>query len=356
MSNDAARRKEKNMKKTISLFLLGVMMLSLVCVPVCAEEAAPAEDASASLVQLMTEFAENLQPGTAGASLKAVKEAVRLMDWGTKTEISNDQIKAACEDFFADKDEEFRVKYREQMEQLDETYQLLLTEGQEELLESAGCTGTDYPWGGKPIDAVERFLAILGLRVYTGDYTEFLETYYTAIKEKWSKEQVAMAGMNIVIRDWFESPDALDSIGFTVRDINHDGIEELLVGFMNDTEGITDLYTVCDGNRMLVIQGGQYNVTYYVCHDGTICRYTYRGETDKGYHYFNLRNGWLIPFGSLICNASYNPGNIWYIGTEDDWDISKCSYYPPDMVIQMVQSYEANYVDNDYTPFSQLHN
>ena len=347
------------MKKFISLLLLGIMTLSLVCVPVFAEEsaegAAPVSEETEALVGLMTEFAENLQPGTAGSSLKAVKEAVRLMDWGKKTEITNEEIEAACENFFADKDDEFRVKYREQMEQLDETYRLLLTEGQEELLESAGCTDTDYPWGGEKLDAVERFFSILGLRVYTGDYTEFLETYYKAIEEKWPIEQVAMAGMNIVIRDWFETPDALDSIGFTVRDINHDGIEELLVGFMNDTEGITDLYTICDGNRTLVIQGGEYNVNYYVCYDGTICRYTYRSETDKGYHYFNLRNGWLVPFGSLICNASYNPGNIWYIGTDDDWDISKCSYYPPDMVMQMVQSYEANYVDNEYTPFSELH-
>lgn len=349
------------MKKFISVFLSLLTVFSLcVCgTGALAEEpelsATPAKENGKYLRELMKEFAENIQPGTAGASLKAVKEAVRLMDWGTETVMTAEEFEEVFEDFFSDKDDEFLKQYREQMEQLDETYQLLLTEGQEGLLESAGCTGTAYPWGGEPIGTVESFFEILGLRIYTGDYTEFLETYYKAIEEKWSLEEVAMAGLNIKVREFFNRPDALDFFGFAVRDVNNDGIEELLVGFMNDTENVCDLYTVYDGNRELVIQGGTYNENYFVCSDGTICKYTYFAETHKGYHYYTLKNDWLACFGSIICDASYDPFNIWYIGTDDDWDISKCSYFPPDMVIQQVSKYEALYVDNDYTPFSALH-
>ena len=349
------------MKKTISLLLVCIAVFSLCIsfeVTAFADQelsATPALNENEQLSRLLAEFSENIQPGTAGSTLKAVQEAVRLMDWGTASKMTYDEIYETVSEFFSDKEDAFIEEYMTQLEQLDETYQTLLTEGQEDLLESAGCTDTAYPWGGEPIDTVEIFFDVMGFRIYTGDYTEFLETYYKAIEEQWPIEELAMAGININNYDLLDLPDALDFFGFTVRDINNDGVEELLIGFMNDMESVNDLYTVSDGYRTLIVQGGAYNETYYVCYDGTICRCTYNGETSQGYHYYNLKNGWLVPVGRIICDASYNPRNLWYIGTDDGWDLKTCSYFPPDMAMQKIQSYEALYADNNYTPFSELH-
>ncbi len=348
------------MKKYTSLLLACIALISFCIsfrITAFADEelsATPAANESEQLEKLMEDFAENLRPGTAGSSLTAVKEAVRLMDWGTVTKMTDDDICLTVLRYLLDKDDAFAEEYTQKLEQLNETYQLLLTEGQEELLESAGCTGTAYPWGGEPINAVEAFFEAAGIGIYTGDYAEFLDTYCQAISESWSVEKLAAAGININNCDFFKRPDALDLFGFTVRDINHDGVEELLVGPVNDAQTVNDLYTLCDGNRELVIQGGAYNENYFVCSDGTVCRYTYRNESSKGYHYFTLNNGWLVPFGCLVFDATVDPFNLWFIGDDDSWDVRGFSYYPADMAMQMIQSYEAKYDDNNYTPFSEL--
>lgn len=313
---------------------------------------------SVSLDALMADFATDIQAGSAGSSLKAVKQAVRLMDWGTTTKMTTDEIFKTVEKFYSGLDAAAAAEYNEQIGLLLSTYETLLTEGQEDLLESAGCTGTAYLWGGEPIPAVEAFFEATGIRkagIYTGDYADFLETYYTAISEQWSIEKVAMAGMNIKTCELFTLPDALDRFGFTVRDINSDGVEELLVGLVNDMKAVNDMYTYVDGNRTLVIQGGDYNDKYYSCNEGTIARYTHKSDANWGYHYYTLKNGWLVPFGCIIYNTSYNPKNFWYAGVDDDWDVSNDTVFPPDWAMQKVESYEVKYVDNAYTPFSELH-
>lgn len=358
------------MKKVISVLLVCAAVFSL-CICGTSALAAendsfsptPAKDPAASeseyLEMLMGEFAENLQPGTAGSSLKAVKEAVRLMDWGMESELTFDEISDTVEKYFKTMDAPATDKYIEQLAQLDETYQLLLTDGQEELLESAGCTDTAYPWGGEFIPAVEAFFIATNERrlygTYTGDYTEFLETYYQAIDEEWPIEELAMAGINFKVYEYFGLPDLPDCLGFTVRDINSDGTEELLIGFTDDATVINDMYTICDNEREMVIQGGDYNDKYYVCNDGTICRYTYRNNDSYGYHYYNLNNGWLVPFGCIIYDKTYAPQNFWYIGADDDWNINNDTPFPPDWAMQKVESYEKMYVDNEYIPFSALH-
>ena len=158
------------MKKFISvlLFCITVFSLCVGCTNSFAEKSeivsTPLKDESKRLLMLMEGFSENLQPGTAGSSLKAVKEAVRLMDWGMETKMTEEEISKAIETYFSEKDTEFVEEYTAKLEQLDETYQLLLTEGQEGLLDSAGCTDTAYPWGGEPMEAVEIFFKLMGFR------------------------------------------------------------------------------------------------------------------------------------------------------------------------------------------------
>jgi len=314
---------------------------------------------SVSLDQLMADFATDIQAGSAGSSLKAVKQAVRLIQWGLATEMTTDEIFKTVEKYYSMLDAAGKDEYNQQIGLLYSTYQTLLTEGQEELLESAGCADSGYPWSGEPVPAVEAFFEATGIKksvgIYTGDYAEFLETYYTAIKEQWSMEKVAMAGMNIKTSELFTLPDALDRFGFTVRDINNDGIEELLVGLTNDMQVVNDMYSFVDGDRTLIIQGGDYNIKYYTCSDGTVVRYTHNSDANWGYHYFTLKNGSLVPFGCIIYDTTYNPQNSWYAGVDDGWDLSKDTVFPPDWSVQKIQSYEEKYVDNEYTPFSKLH-
>ena len=47
---------------------------------------------------------------------------------------------------------------------MDDAYQKLLTDQARDLLDSAGCEGTEITWGSKPVDAVEAIMQAAGRR------------------------------------------------------------------------------------------------------------------------------------------------------------------------------------------------
>lgn len=128
---------------------------------------ASAESSSAdaeTLRGLMADFGEKIQAGSAGSSLKAAGQAVRLINWGIATEMSGEEISKVVSEYISTMDGYKTEEYITQIELLDSTYRQLLTPGQEEFLESAGCADSGYPWGSEPIPAVEAFFEAAGVR------------------------------------------------------------------------------------------------------------------------------------------------------------------------------------------------
>lgn len=125
-----------------------------------ADTAAEAE----TLKALMADFGDKIQAGSAGSSLKAAGQAVRLINWGIGTKMTDEEISAVVSGYIAGMDGAERATYLAQIELLDSTYKQLLTAGQEEFLESAGCADSGYPWGSEPIGAVEAFFEATGVR------------------------------------------------------------------------------------------------------------------------------------------------------------------------------------------------
>lgn len=117
-----------------------------------------------TLKALMADFADKIQAGSAGSSLKAAGQAVRLINWGIGTKMTDEEVSAVASGYIAGMDGAEREMYLTQIELLDSTYKQLLTAGQEEFLESAGCADSGYPWGSEPIGAVEAFFEATGVR------------------------------------------------------------------------------------------------------------------------------------------------------------------------------------------------
>ena len=55
------------------------------------------------LDNMLNEINTDVQPGTAGSSLKAVKVAANLLDWGTETSLSQEEIKSETVRWLSDK-------------------------------------------------------------------------------------------------------------------------------------------------------------------------------------------------------------------------------------------------------------
>ena len=107
------------------------------------------------LDNMLNEINTDVQPGTAGSSLKAVKVAANLLDWGTETCLSQEEIKSETVRWLSDKGNDEQVEFSQKMADVYDAYQELLGENAEELLLSAGYTGKGYPWGSSKVEAIE---------------------------------------------------------------------------------------------------------------------------------------------------------------------------------------------------------
>ena len=113
------------------------------------EQTAPPEisaEETETLHALLSHIATDVQPGAAGTSLRAVQVAVEMMEWSTETALTAEQAERLADEWLLQQTEEIRANFSVSVTGVKEACEQLMTEGNEELLESAGCTETEYPW------------------------------------------------------------------------------------------------------------------------------------------------------------------------------------------------------------------
>lgn len=107
---------------------------------------------------------KEVEPGAAGASLRAVQAAVRLMEWAENTGLAPDEIQDSAVAWLAQKDEEARTEAIQMLTCVDGACQSLRGEDARELLDSAGCEDTEIFWTSEPLECVEAIMRAAGLR------------------------------------------------------------------------------------------------------------------------------------------------------------------------------------------------
>ena len=122
-------------------------------------EPAPDPTAAPSLqLPILSQIDENVQPGAAGASLRAIQSAAALLDWGDATGLDPAEIENAAREWLNTLTDAQRSSFLEKLELVSFAVEQLFTDGAPELLEEAGCENTAYPWGGAPSEAVQALL------------------------------------------------------------------------------------------------------------------------------------------------------------------------------------------------------
>lgn len=375
------------MKKTLPLILALIMALSL-CACASTAQSIPDNHISASptpvptvyvenapmptplipldevpLEMLMEDFATKIQAGSAGSSLKAVGQAVRFMDWAIGTYMSEEEIFAAVDFYLSQLDEAALAEYMMQLELLDYTYQLLLTPGQEELLATAGCAESNYPWSDKPLRAAECFMNAAGLRatyqlpleyVESVDvYAELLRNYYLAFNEGWDEQFCTEKGLSYIFIMEFSPHEPLSNLGYIKHDINADGLEELIIADMNTPITVYQIYSQQGGQPVNVFEGWARNVAY-VCSDGSIVVRGSGGAAVTYYTYYKLDSAALVPFGSVIHEGNASPNAPWFVSQDGDFDITNDIPATQEQAQGIISQYEAMYIPFALTPLSAL--
>ena len=124
---------------------------------------APADVPPVLTLPILDEIDRTVTIGTAGSSLLAVQEAVKLLDWGVNTGLGADEISDAASTWLAARNNDL-TDCLKKLELVDEAYRKLLTDEARELLDSAGCEDVEITWGSNPVEPVEAIMQAAGLR------------------------------------------------------------------------------------------------------------------------------------------------------------------------------------------------
>ena len=113
---------------------------------------------------ILDEMVANVHPGSAGTSLRAAQSAAALLDWGTDTGLSDDEIYSAVGCWLDKQDDETLLIFFESFYSVYTQSYNLRGENAESLMNDAGISSSNYPWGDNAAHAVEMVYYGSGLR------------------------------------------------------------------------------------------------------------------------------------------------------------------------------------------------
>lgn len=132
--------------------------------PTAAPETTAAESQPVLELPILDVIDEEVMPGTAGSSLRAVQAAVQLLDWGVHTGLDTEEIRQATVDWLANKGNDEQVAFAQKLELVDDACNRLREGNARELLDEAGCQDTEIFWGSDPVAPIEAIMDAAGLR------------------------------------------------------------------------------------------------------------------------------------------------------------------------------------------------
>lgn len=145
------------------------------------------------------------------------------------------------------------------------------------------------------------------------EYDEIVNQYYNGMALNWSTED--FREHNLCYLAGYET--GVDQIGYCVRDINGDGVDELMIGGIgeySDPGMFYDLYTMIDGQRVLVKSSGERD-RYYLCQDQTIANEGSSGAALSIWGYYDFVSGQLQLKEGIFTDGDKHPENPYFYTT-----------------------------------------
>lgn len=186
-----------------------------------------------------------------------------------------------------------------------------------------------------------------------GMYSDVIAKFVTAITESWDSDKLEKEDMS---PEYYAigvaTGAAADNIGYAYRDVNNDGVEELLVGEITDGDAkgcVYDIYTMVDRKPAHVVSGSARD-RYYALSHGNILNEASGGADDTEWMSYDIEPNTtnLIPQLGVKMDGYENKDNPWFVnlGTEGEWK---------NITEEEFDDYKSRfeYVRFDFTPFSK---
>lgn len=121
------------------------------------------KESTMELKNVLDEINTDIQPETTGNYMTSIRVASHLLNWGVGTSMGTEEIKREVVEWMSEKGNDEQVNFSRKLSSVYEAYQQLLGSDAEELLVSAGCDDTGYPWSDSPVETIETIIDVVQL-------------------------------------------------------------------------------------------------------------------------------------------------------------------------------------------------
>lgn len=130
-------------------------------------------------------------------------------------------------------------------------------------------------------------------------YKEILDYYYDQASNGWPEEGLYKEKEIEASYMYFRYFPNLSDVGYTLIDLDKDGVQELIMGTFNNDykDEIMDLFTIVNGKVKHVFSGGERD-GFYLLSDCTLVNQGSSGAADSVVAHFSLKNGrlWALDY------------------------------------------------------------
>ena len=201
-------------------------------------------------------------------------------------------------------------------------------------------------------------------------YADVLEKFYQNISNQWEdykEEEYPLYGTEGLTPEnssymWrrYEKEKTTSEAGYQFIDLNGDGIDELIVGIIDDPIAY-DIYTISDGNVVHLAASGERD-RFYIGNKNEICEEGSGGVFASGYEYYLISDGALKTSEIYVFDAYADENQPYFYATDID-----APYYDADgeLIVSKFthitkEEYDTGIAAHTYqtlhlTPFSTLH-
>lgn len=122
-----------------------------------------------------------------------------------------------------------------------------------------------------------------------------------------------------VMISWLTGQPASVNIGYALKDVDGNGVQELLIGENYGESGagtvLYDMYTIRDGEILHVFNGWDRN-RYYLCTNGNFINEGSSGAMQSSTAYYIYAKGDMIFIRSVIYDSTMWPAGPWFVSYE----------------------------------------
>ncbi len=189
-------------------------------------------------------------------------------------------------------------------------------------------------------------------------YAYTVSKYIEALSNGWDANKFEEEGLSpeFYAIAQAEGDSALDKIGFVYKDITNDGVDELLVGPVSDSDEpsvIYDIYTIVDRQPALAVSGTARDRYYGLSYGGVANAFS-GGAEENGVKVYNIEpnSTELMHQYTIKYDAYTDAKNPWFINYSDDEDSFEAM--TEDEYNSRINMLEEEYLKLDYTPLSEI--